>query len=89
MGKKEITALLAKEAGITHLQAERAFASLLRGVRDELKMGKKVNFSSLGSFEVKVREARRGRNPKTGEAIDIPMKRRIKFNPSRQFKNTL
>jgi len=38
---------------------------------------------------VKTREARKGRNPKTGESIAIPSKKRIKFNPSRQFKNSL
>jgi DNA-binding protein HU-beta len=54
-----------------------------------LKKGNKVNFSGFGSFEIKIREARKGRNPKTGASIDIPGKKRIKFNPSRQFKNSL
>jgi DNA-binding protein HU-beta len=89
MGKKEITARMAKDAGITLHQAQSAFASLLNGIREDLKKGSKVNLSGFGSFEIKIREARKGRNPKTGESIDIPGKKRIKFNPSRQFKNSL
>ena len=89
MGKKEITTRMAKDAGITQLQAQRAFASLLEGVKTSLKKGRKVNFSGFGSFEIKIREARKGRNPKTGAAIEIPRKKRIKFTPSRTFKNTL
>lgn len=89
MGKKEITARIAKDAGITLQQAQKAFASLLEGIKADLKAGKKVNLSGFGSFEVRIREARKGRNPKTGEAIAIPSKKRIKFNPSRQFKYSL
>mgnify|MGYP001573791595 CR=1 FL=1 len=89
MGKKDITTRLAKDAGITLLQAHKAFAALLGAVKADLKLGRKVNFSGFGSFEVKVREARKGRNPKTGASIAIPSKKRIKFNPSRQFKNSL
>jgi len=89
MGKKEITARMAKDAGITLHQAQAAFGSLLEAIREDLKKGNKVNFSGFGSFEIKIREARKGRNPKTGASIDIPGKKRIKFNPSRQFKNSL
>jgi DNA-binding protein HU-beta len=89
MGKKEITARIAKDAGITLHQAQKAFASLLDGIKTDLKAGKKVNLSGFGSFEVRIREARKGRNPKTGESIAIPSKKRIKFNPSRQFKYSL
>jgi DNA-binding protein HU-beta len=89
MGKKEITARMAKEAGITLRQAQKAFATLLENVRATLKTGTKVNLSGFGSFELKVRDARKGRNPKTGAAIDIPAKKRIRFNPSRAFKNSL
>ena len=89
MGKKDLTARMAKDAGITLHQAQKAFSALLVHVKGDLKEGRKVNFSGFGSFEIKVREPRRGRNPKTGEAIDIPAKKRIKFNPSRRFKSLL
>jgi DNA-binding protein HU-beta len=89
MGKKDITARIAKEAGITLHQAQRAFQVLLDGIKNDLVSGKKVNFTGFGSFEIKVRGGRQGRNPKTGESIAIPAKKRIKFNPSRRFRNSL
>jgi len=89
MGKKDIISRMSKDAGITLPQAQKAFASLLDGMKTALGRGGKVNFSGFGSFEVRVREARKGRNPKTGISIQIPPKKRIKFNPSRSFKNTL
>lgn len=89
MGKKDILNKISKEAGITLSQAQRAFGALLDGMKDALNKGGKINLSGFGSFEVRVREARKGRNPKTGVSIQIPQKRRIKFNPSRSFKHTL
>jgi len=89
MGKKDFTARMAHEAGITHIQAQKAYSSLLNAVKQSLQTGKKVNLSGFGSFEIKAREARQGRNPKTGQTIAIPKKRRIKFTPSRLFKTTL
>ncbi|MBM3294400.1 MAG: HU family DNA-binding protein [Candidatus Aminicenantes bacterium] len=89
MGKKEFAAAMAKTAGITLLQAQRAFASFLDGVQVSLRAGAKVHLAGFGSFDLKVRQARKGRNPKTGEAIEIPSKNRIRFHPSRSFKNSL
>jgi len=89
MGKKDLTIRMAREAGITHLQAQKAYTALLDSVKGALKDGRKVNLSGFGSYEIKTREARQGRNPKTGAAISIPQKRRIKFTPSRIFKNGL
>jgi DNA-binding protein HU-beta len=89
MGKKDFTTRMAHEAGITHQQAQNAYAVLLDSVKSALKTGRKVNLSGFGSFEIKVREARQGRNPKTGQTIAIPKKKRIKFTPSRIFKSGL
>lgn len=89
MGKKEIVARMAREARITLHQSQKAFQSLLESVKGTLRKGGKVNLSGFGSFELRIREARRGRNPKTGEAIDVPRRKRIKFNPSRMFKSSL
>ena len=80
---------MAKDAGTTVLQADKAFNSMIEGIKASLKKGKRVTFSGFGSFEVKARKARKGRNPKTGDAITIPKKKRIKFNPSKSFKDSL
>ena len=89
MNKKEVTSKMSREAGITFLQAEKAFNSMIEGIKDSLKKGERVTFSGFGSFEVKKRKARKGRNPKTGEVISIPKKKRVKFNPSKSFKDSL
>jgi DNA-binding protein HU-beta len=62
---------------------------MIEGIKTSLKKGKRVTFSGFGSFEVKTRKARKGRNPKTGAVISIPKKKRIKFNPSKSFKDSL
>ena len=89
MNKKETIIRMSEDAGITALQAAKAFSSLLEGVKGTLRKGGKVTFSGFGSFEVKQRRARKGRNPKTGAEVAIPPKNRIKFNPSKSLKNSL
>lgn len=80
---------MAKDSGITGLQAEKAFTSLISGVIGTLKKGKRVTFSGFGSFEVKTQKARKGRNPRTGVPINIPQKKRVKFNPSQSLTDSL
>jgi DNA-binding protein HU-beta len=89
LNKKAITAKMAKDSGITGLQAEKAFTSLISGITGTLKKGRRVTFSGFGSFEVKTRKAWKGRNPKTGFPINIPQKKRVKFNPSQSLIDSL
>jgi DNA-binding protein HU-beta len=89
MNKKEIIARMAKDSGITALQAAKAFASMMDGIRVSLKKGERVTFSGFGSFEVKERKARKGRNPKTGVEVAIPPRKRVKFNLSNGLKAAL
>ncbi|MDH7513313.1 MAG: HU family DNA-binding protein [Clostridiales bacterium] len=89
MNKKEIISRMAKDAGITAPQAAKAFSTMMEGIKNSLKRGEKVTFSGFGSFEVRERKARKGRNPKTGAEVAIPPRKRVKFNPSKGFKNSL
>ena len=89
MNKKEIISRMSKDSGVTARQAAKAFSSLMEGIRSSLKKGEKVTFSGFGSFEVKERKARKGRNPKTGAEVAIPPKKRVKFNPSKGLKAAL
>lgn len=89
MNKKEATKKMSKDAGISTLQAQKALHSLIEGIKNSLKKGKRVTFSGLGSFEVKSRKARKGRNPRTGETISIPMKKTVKFTQSKSLKDVL
>ena len=89
MNKKETISRMSKDAGITYLQSAKAFSSLLEGIKGALQAGEKVTFSGFGSFDVKERKARKGRNPKTGEQVAIPPKKRVKFTPSKSLKISL
>jgi len=89
MTKRDITHKMAKDAGITSLQAEKAFRSWMSGIKEALSQGERVTFSGFGSFEIRHRRGRIGRNPKTGEAIQVPPKKRVKFIPSNILKSEL
>jgi len=78
-----------KEAKITTVQATKALNSMIEGIKAALKRGERVTLSGFGSFEVKVRNPRKGRNPKTGQEVAIPKKKRVKFNPSKSFREAL
>jgi len=89
VNKKEITFKMSRDAGITLLQAQKAFYSMIEGMKGSLKKGERITVSGFGSFELINRKARQGRNPRTGETISIPSKKSVKFNPSRSFKESL
>ncbi|MFB0564746.1 MAG: HU family DNA-binding protein [Candidatus Aminicenantaceae bacterium] len=89
MNKREATKRMSRDAGITGLQAEKAFNSLIQGIKNSLKKGKRVTFSGFGTFDIKSRKARQGRNPRTGEIISIPKKKTVKFIPSKSLIGAL
>ena len=72
MNKSELIAAVAQSAGLTKKDTERAINAALDAITASLRSGEKVQISGFGTFEVKEREARIGRNPHTKEAIDIP-----------------
>ncbi len=66
--------------------AKRAVAAVLTGIVNAAKTGEEVNLAGFGKFKVKEWPARRGRNPATGETIEIPASRKIAFTPAKQLK---
>ena len=86
MKKTDIISRMAEKAGITKTQADKAMDTFLASVKDGLKDGGKVTFIGFGTFSVVERKARQGRNPKTGEVIQIPESRKVKFTPSEGLK---
>jgi DNA-binding protein HU-beta len=86
MKKADIISRMAEGAGITKDQADKALDGLLEAIQDGLKDGGKVVFVGFGTFSVAERKARTGRNPKTGEVIQIPESRTVKFMPSEGLK---
>jgi len=72
MNKSELIAAVSQSAGLTKKDTERAINAALDVITASLRSGEKVQLSGFGTFEVKDREARIGRNPHTKEAVEIP-----------------
>lgn len=87
MNKTELAAIVAQKAGLTKKDAERVINATLETVTETLAKGEKVQLSGFGIFEVKDREARVGRNPRTKESIEIPATRQPTFKASKTLKD--
>ena len=89
MNKTELIAIAAESAGMTKKDTERVLNAAIDAITMSLVKGEKVQLSGFGTFEIKDREARIGRNPHTKEAIDIPATRVPTFKPSKALKDTV
>ena len=89
MNKTELIAAVAERTGLTKKDAERVVSATFDTVTATIKAGEKVSISGFGIFEVKAREARIGRNPRTKEEIKIPATRLPIFKASKTLKDTV
>ena len=89
MNKTELIAIAAERAGLTKKDTERVLNAYLDAITTALCQGEKVQISGFGTFEVKDREARIGRNPHTKEAIEIPATKVPTFKSSKALKDTV
>ena len=89
MNKTELVAIVAAKAGLTKKDAERVVSATVDAISETLAKGEKVQISGFGAFEVKTREARVGRNPRTKETIEIPATRQPIFKASKTLKDTV
>jgi nucleoid DNA-binding protein len=89
MTKSELIDALAAKAELQRPRAEQLIDFFLDDITAALKKGEKVNISGFGTFTVSNRKARTGRNPKTGEPIEIPASRSAKFKPGKNLKDAL
>jgi len=89
MNKTELIAAVAAKAGLTKKDAERVVNATIETITESLVKGDKVNVSGFGIFEVKTREARVGRNPRTKETIQIPATKLPAFKASKTLKDTV
>ena len=69
----------------TRKEADAAVETMLRAIRLSLRSGEKVVLAGIGSFHVKMRKAKVGRNPRTGETVQIPPRRAIRFKASKEL----
>ena len=89
MNKTDIIAAVAEKTGMTKKDAERVINATIETIEGGLVKGDKVQISGFGIFEVKAREARVGRNPRTKETIQIPATRPPVFKASNALKDVV
>ncbi|MBF0584309.1 MAG: HU family DNA-binding protein [Magnetococcales bacterium] len=89
MNKSELTAKVATTTGMTSSQAEQAINAIVATVQETLASGGQVTLVGFGSFSVSERAARIGRNPRTGETIQIPASRFPNFKPGQTLKKAV
>ncbi|MBX7246889.1 MAG: integration host factor subunit beta [Candidatus Sumerlaeaceae bacterium] len=86
MTKLEVATALRERTGISQRQAIDAVELFLDSVKDALKQGERVSLVGFGTFFIKSKNARNGRNPRTGEKIKIPPKAIVVFKPGKEFR---
>jgi DNA-binding protein HU-beta len=89
MTKADMVAAVADKLDLSKKQAEIAVDTVFNTVMDGLKANDKVVISGFGSFEVRTRAARTGRNPRTGEDITIPEQKTPAFKAGKQLKDSV
>ena len=87
MNKTELIAEIAEKAGLSKKDSEAAVKAFEDAVSESLKKGDKVQLVGFGTFEVSERPARTGRNPQTGETIEIAASRTPKFKAGKALKD--
>ena len=89
MNKNDLIAAVSSSAGLSKSDATRALESLLDTITNALKRGEKVSIVGFGNFSVSDRKATTGRNPRTGESIQIPASKRPKFSVGKALKEAV
>lgn len=89
MTKDEMIALMADQATISKKQATEALEAFMKGITTQLRNGNKVSFSGFGTFSVSERKARTGRNPQTGETINIAATKVPVFKAGKHLKEEI
>ena len=89
MTKVELIAAVATEAGLSKKDAEKAVNTMLATITEELKKGEKVSLVGFGTFEVRERPERQGRNPQTKEPMTIAASKLPAFKAGRALKDAV
>ena len=89
MNKTELIAAVAEKTGLSKKDSDAALAAVVDAITESLVNGEKVQLVGFGSFEVKKRAARIGRNPKTKEEIQIPATKVPSFKPGKALKDVV
>ncbi|HAU32579.1 MAG: Histone family protein DNA-binding protein [Desulfotomaculum sp. 46_296] len=89
MNKAELIAQVAEKSDLTKKDAERAVSALIETVEEALVRGDRVQLVGFGTFEIRERAARKGRNPQTGQEIDIAATRVPVFKAGKSLREVI
>jgi len=89
MNKQGLADRVHEVIGCTKADGERAVEAIIDAIAEELKKGEEVSVAGLGIFSAKMRPARTGRNPRTGESIEVAAMRVPKFRAAKALKDTV
>lgn len=89
MNKVELVNAMAQNAELTKVDAEKALKAFIDVVTEGMKKGEKIQLVGFGTFEVAERAARTGRNPQTGETIEIKASKSPKFKAGKALKDAV
>ena len=89
MTKADLVERVAKEADMTKKDAEQLVEIVFDTIIGTLNKGEKIELRGFGSFRLRERNARKGRNPKTGDTVSIPAKRVAYFKPGKELKELI
>ncbi|MGF1561617.1 MAG: HU family DNA-binding protein [Geminicoccaceae bacterium] len=89
MNKNDLVAVVAEKTGLSKTDASNAVEATLDAITDALKSTTEVRLVGFGTFAVTERAATKGRNPRTGEEIDIPASRQPKFKAGKQLRDAV
>lgn len=89
MSKQQLVEMMASKAGLTKADAARALDAFMESVTETLKKGEKVSLVGFGTFATSKREARTGRNPRTGETVNIAARTAATFKAGAKLKDAL
>ncbi|NLP37348.1 MAG: HU family DNA-binding protein [Firmicutes bacterium] len=89
MNKSELISVVAEKTGMTKKDTEKVVNSVFEGISESLAKGDKVQIIGFGTFEVRERKAREGRNPATGEPITIPAAKVPVFKAGKALKESV
>lgn len=87
MNKNDIINAMAEKAGLSKNDAKKALDAFMDAVQEGLTKGEKISLVGFGTFEVANREARTAKNPRTGETINVPARKVVKFKVGSQLGN--
>lgn len=89
MNKSELVAAIAEQTELSKKDAEKALASFVEVVTDELAKGGRIQLVGFGTFDVAERSAREGRNPQTGATMKIPASKAPRFKAGKALKDAV